>query len=293
MHAHNPPGIDRPVFIVAAPRSGSTLLFETLAVNRELWSIGDESHLHFESISSLRPTTRNPSNRLTAEMATPDVVQTLTNSFVADLRNSDGQTLVGIPQHARPDKVRFLEKTPKNSLRIPFIVKVFPDARFIFLFRDAKQNISSLLDSWRSGRYVTYPRLSGWPTDNPWSHLLIPGWQDLANKPLAETVARQWIVTNQTILDDLHGLPNERWCAIEYASLLASTASELHRLCNFSQIVYGPRMVEVASRPLKRSRYTLTAPHPEKWKKNAAELDPVIPLTEPIMATLHRLTADR
>lgn len=289
MHLPSPLQFDRPIFIVAAPRSGSTLLFETLALNRELWSIGDESHRHFESIPSLRPTEQNPSNRLTSEMATPDVIETLKNSFIADLRNSDGQLFAAIPPHARPDKIRFLEKTPKNSLRIPFIVETFPDARFIFLFRDAKQNISSLLDSWRSDRYVTYNHLPGWPAANPWSHLLIPGWRDLANSSLAEIVAQQWIVTNQTIVDDLHALPDERWCAIEYDSLLANTSGELRRLCHFAQIIHGSRMVEAASRPLKRSKYTLTAPLPDKWKKNAAELEPVIPSTEQTMATLRRL----
>lgn len=280
---------DRPIFIIAAPRSGSTLLFETLTLNRELWSLGDESHKHFESIPSLRPTEQNLTNRLTAEMATHDVIETLTKSFVADLRNTDGQLFAQLPALARPNEVRFLEKTPKNSLRIPFIVKAFPDALFIFLFRDAKQNISSLLDSWRSGGYVTYPRLPGWPANQPWSHLLIPGWQDLVNKSLAETVAQQWLVTNQTILDDLHEVPDRHWCAIEYNSLLANTVSELQRLCHFSQIIFGPRMHEVASKPLKLSKYTLTAPQPDKWKKNAAELEPVIPSTEQLMATLRGL----
>jgi hypothetical protein len=48
-------------------------------------------------------------------------------------------------------------------------------------------------------------------------------------------------------------------------------------------------MHEVASKPLKPSRYTLTAPHPDKWKKNAAELEPVLPSTEWMMATLRGL----
>jgi hypothetical protein len=283
------PRFDRPVFIVAAPRSGSTLLFETLAVNRELWSVGDESHKHFESISSLRPSKENLSNRLTAEMATRDVAETLKNNFAADLVNSDGQSLDELPILSRPNELRFLEKTPKNSLRIPFILNVFPDARFIFLFRDARQNISSLLDSWRSRGWVTYPQLPGWPATQPWSHLLIPGWQSLVNRPLVEVVARQWMVTNQIILDDLSELPRERWCAIEYDSLLANTRSELQRLCLFCQIIFGPRMHEIASRPLKLSRYTLTAPQPDKWKKNAAELEAVIPHTEKLMATLKRL----
>ena len=283
------PRFDRPVIIVAAPRSGSTLLFETLALNRELWSVGDESHKHFESIASLRPGGENLSNRLMAEMATRDVIETLKNSFAADLVNADGRSLSQLPAVSRPSEVRFLEKTPKNSLRIPFIVTAFPDARFIFLFRDAKQNISSLLDSWRSGRYITYPQLPGWPANTPWSHLLTPGWQNLVNSSLAEIVTQQWLITNQTILDDLCELPDERWCAIEYDSLLTNTRNELQRLCHFSEIIFGPRMHEVATKPLKPSKYTLTAPQPDKWKKNAAELEPVIRSTERMMATLRGL----
>ncbi len=283
------PRFDRPIFIVAAPRSGSTLLFETLGLNRDLWSVGDESHKHFESISALQPSGESPSNRLTAAMATRDVTETLKNSFVSDLVRSDGRLFAHFPEMSRPKEVRFLEKTPKNSLRIPFIVEAFPDAYFVFLFRDAKQNISSLLESWRSGRYVTYPQLAGWPTDNPWSHLLIPGWQDLVKSSLVEIVTQQWLVTNQIILDDLGELPRERWSAIEYDALLANTTNELQRLCHFSQIIFGPRMHEAASKPLKHSKYTLTAPRPDKWKKNALELEPVIPSTEQLMSTLRGL----
>lgn len=283
------PKLDRPVFIVAAPRSGSTLLFETLALNREFWSLGDESHGHFERIAPLRPNPKNFSNRLTAEMATPDVVATLTRFFRADLVNSEGHSYDHLASQSRPDMVRFLEKTPKNSLRIPFLLQAFPDARFIFLFRDAKQNISSLLDSWRSRQYVTYPDLPSWPKDKPWSHLLIPGWQGLANRTLAEITAAQWAITNQVIMNDLAKLPAERWCAMEYDSFLASPLAELKRLCDFSQVVFGPRMQEVASKPLKFSKFTLTAPHPDKWKKNAEDLKTVIPLTDDLMSTLRSL----
>lgn len=284
------PQFDRPVFIVAAPRSGSTLLFETLAVNRELWSLGDESHRHFERIAALRPSGQNSSNRLTAEHATPDVVNTLLDFFIEDLLNSSGTPFTQMSPLSRPAELRFLEKTPKNALRIPFLLKAFPGARFIFLFRDAKQNISSLMDSWRSGRYVTYPQLPGWPGDLHWSHLLIPGWQELRGRPLAEIAAAQWRVTNQTILDDLQALPSERWCTVEYDTLLTDTRGELQRLCHFAQIIFGPRMHEVASRPLKPSKYTLTAPQPDKWKKNAAELEPVLPVTELLMARLRALS---
>ncbi len=283
------PEFDRPVFIVAAPRSGSTLLFETLAVNRQLWTVGDETHRHFESIPALRPGGRDPSNRLTAAQATTEVREALLDAFVADLIDAEGKRFSDLAVLSRPAQIRFLEKTPKNALRIPFILEVFPDAQFIFLYRDACQNMSSLLETWRSGRWVTYPRLPNWPQDKPWSHLLIPGWRQLKGSSLAEIVAQQWLVTNQTIIDDLRELPQERWCSIEYDTLLADTAGQLRRLCQFADVVFGPRLQQIAANPLKPSKYTLSAPQKDKWKRNEAELQPVIASTEELMTLLHAL----
>ena len=44
---------ERPVFIMSAPRSGSTLLFETLQRAPALYTIGSESHRLIESIPTL------------------------------------------------------------------------------------------------------------------------------------------------------------------------------------------------------------------------------------------------
>ena len=67
-----------------------------------------------------------------------------------------------------------LEKTPKNALRIPFIRKTYPDALFVYLYREPRDNVSSIMEAWRSGRFVMYPDLPGWQ-GLPWSLLLIPG----------------------------------------------------------------------------------------------------------------------
>ncbi len=65
------PRIDRPVFVVSSPRSGSTLLFETLARARDLFTIGGESHRVIESVAGLHPRDRDwSSNRLVAADAT-------------------------------------------------------------------------------------------------------------------------------------------------------------------------------------------------------------------------------
>lgn len=281
---------DRPVFIVAAPRSGSTMLFETLAKNREFWTVGDESHRQIEGIRGLHPKDRDfDSNRLSHVDATPAIIDALRQAFARDARSADGTLLREMAGRAGTARIRFLEKTPKNALRIPFLRAAFPNARFVFLHRGARDNISSLLDSWRSGRYVTYRGLPGWTGELPWSHLLTPGWRDLVGKPLPEIVAEQWIATNRIILDDLENLPADHWCSVRYEDVLENPAKNLRRLCEFAGVPFGARMEDIAGKPLAPSKYTLTAPDPDKWKKNEAELVTVLDRTEEMAKRLSAL----
>ncbi len=281
---------DRPIFIVAAPRSGSTLLFETLAKNRDFWTLGDEGHQHVESIPGLHPKAKNfASNRLTHLDASPDVIMTLRRAYARSARTTDGTMLTNVVGQQGETTVRFLEKTPKNALRIPFLRAVFNGARFIFLHRNPRDNLSSLLDSWRSGRYITYRKLPGWKGE-PWSHLLIPGWENVKGKKLAEIVAVQWLTTNQTILNDLRDMPEDRWCSIRYEEFVANPGKEMRRLCAFAEVPYGARMEEVTATPLERSKYTLTPPDPDKWKRNAPELKPVLEATKALAEELQKLS---
>jgi hypothetical protein len=271
---------DRPIFIVAAPRSGSTLLFETLARARDLWTIGGESHEVFESIPRLTPANRSfDSNRLTAADADSPTAAILRANFLALLRDRDGRSLP-----ARVESFRLLEKTPKNSLRLPFLNAIFPDARFIYLVRDARSNINSILEAWRSGKFVTY-HLPGWE-GYPWSLLLIPEWRHLRGRALPEIAAEQWASAHRHILDDLAEISPERWCVVSYADLLADPQSLMRRLCTFANLEWDLELTGA----LPWSRHTLTPPDPDKWRQNAAELEAVLPSVEAISAALRALT---
>lgn len=256
---------DRPLIVLAAPRSGSTLLFETLAQAPELWSAGGESHRLIEGLKPLNPMFGMvDSNRLTARHATPHIVQRLRRRFVRQLRDREGRTFLQDPQ---PSRLRFLEKTPKNALRQPFLEPLFPGALYLHLFRDPRANISSMLEAWKSGRWVTYPRLPGW-RGPPWSLLLPPGWQTLNGRPLPEICAFQWAVANRIILDDLAALPPERWMACDYAELTARPRELVERICAFADLCRDERLDSYLARPLPLSRFTQTAPDPEKWRRN-------------------------
>jgi uncharacterized protein (TIGR03032 family) len=259
------PRFDRPLIIVAAPRSGSSLLFETLAQAPGAYTVGNESHQQLESLSVLRPEARGyESNRLTALDASAEVADEIKRRFVAALRNRDGA-----PLPPKAASFRLVEKTPKNALRVPFLDAVFPDALYVYLYRDPKENLSSLIEGWQSGRFVMYPDLPGWPGP-PWSFLLVPGWRELAGASLAAIVAAQWQRTQQTLLDDLAALPAERVFALTYSNFLAEPETQIRRICAFAGLAWDRALP--TSLPL--SAHTVTAPAPDKWRRHEAVLEP-------------------
>jgi uncharacterized protein (TIGR03032 family) len=263
------PSIARAIFIISPPRSGSSLLFETLAQAPDLYTIGGESHRLIEQIAGLAPADRGyESNRLTAQDATPAAVAALHAAMIGELRDRDGQRAGG--------PVTLLEKTPKNALRIPFLAAAFPQAQFVYLYRDPRETLASMLDAWQSGRFVTYPQLPDWPGP-PWSLLLTPAWRALAGRSPAEIVARQWAATVEQALDDLQALPAQRWCVASYDRLVAEPQGELERLCTFLDLAWDRQLAA----PLPASRHTLTSPDPDKWRRHAGALNHVLPYFEP------------
>jgi hypothetical protein len=265
---------ERPVFILSPPRSGSTLLFETLGQARGVYTIGGESHALIEGVPELNVIAHNyDSNRLDASLATPALAETLRRRFLSELRDRDGVRLNGQP-------VRLLEKTPKNSLRVPFLAKVFPQAQFVFLYRDVRETLSSMIEAWRSGRFVTYKALPGWHGELPWSLLLVPGWRELDGLPLPEIIAAQWEIATRMLLDDLAAIPRERITIARYDSLLTNPSAEIAHLCGALDFAWD--------RPIDKlplSRYTLTPPDPNKWRRHESEIMAVLPK---IQATMER-----
>ena len=268
---------DRPVIVLAAPRSGSTLLFETLAEAPGVWTVGGESHQFIEGIRSLNPRSgRVASNRLEAVHATQNIIDELHRRFKAGLRDRDENTL---RSRATPGNLRFLEKTPKNALRQPFLEKVFPGALYIYLYREPEPSISSMMEAWKSGRWITYPRLRGW-RGPAWSLLLPPGYSELSGRPLAEICAFQWESANRIILDDLEKLPAGRWTACSYGELVSNPEKLITRICDFANLEVDSRLQQRISGNLPHSRFTHTPPDPQKWRKNEAEILPALDCLE-------------
>jgi len=139
------------IFIVGSPRSGSTLLERMVSSHPEVAG-GPEPHLltplahlgYYENVE------KAPYDHLRAVAAQRDFIKELPNGeddYLAALRaycyHLYGQQLSA----AGEGKKMVLDKTPAYALCLPFIEKVFPEAKYIVLSRHPAAIFSSYAQS--------------------------------------------------------------------------------------------------------------------------------------------------
>lgn len=248
------PRFRQPIFIIAMPRSGSTLLFDLLKPHPKLYSWGGEAYPPWRVVD-------------------PDVGGAYGDAFRPDaVLDADGVANVfheGVRvHHGRvPRRYRLLDKTPPNVLRVPALQQMFPDAVFVHLVRDAPANIASLLE----GREHDFGRRD-WPKSHgmEWFFLMPQGWQDHVGASPVEQFAWQWEVGTATPLRDLTD------CArVRYEDLVAHPAEVVEDLLEYAGLRMS-REVVAACRDMTPSVSTLSAPAPDKWHARAAEIEPVL-----------------
>jgi sulfotransferase family protein len=283
---------DRPIIILGCPRSGTTLLFETLAKCANVWTIGGESYgvidRHARQFDGVLPRdeVEDRGNRLDASDADPDACKRVIGGFLSVVRDREGRLYIEREPAERPGSIRLLEKMPINSLRIPFLRRIFPDCRFIFLYRDPWANIGSLIDGWQyNERQVDSQHARG----VLWTYLYPPGWRGLIGKPIADIAAAQWRATNELILRDLMNIPREHWIFIEYERLVTDSENQIRKLCEFTSLEIDGVLDSMLKHPLPFSRNTRTPPHPEKWRRHEKELNRVMPSLQAITAKIEKI----
>jgi hypothetical protein len=238
-----------PIFLVGSPRSGTSLAVNLFATHPDVanWSEAgrlwdpidyhnDEAEHHFE-----------------VERATPAQVARL-HRWCEWYRRSHG-------------KARFVNKHPRNSVRIDYLRRVFPDARFIHVIRDGRAVVSSIVTLIRSRARREKQPMGGFCRP--------PGWRTLLRDDLVEQTALQW----QAIVRHVRGWRatlGEDYCEVRYEELCAQPREVSRALFEFSGLAAGEaQLAGVPERPLERSdgwRERLTAPEIATVEKTAGDL---------------------
>jgi uncharacterized protein (TIGR03032 family) len=271
--------IERPVFIVAPPRSGGTALFRSLARAPGVFSAQGPV---LDGIFELEPENREwDSNRLTGADVEARAVEELRGRLKGALTDTTGNR-PGLDASG----LRWVDGQPRNALRVPFLAAVTPDSQFVYIHREPSETVPAMLRAWERGNRVSYPRLPDWSGPS-WSLPLVPGWRDLSDLPLPEIVTEQWIRLTGTLLEDLEGLPPERWCVTDFKALLNDPLRELERICEFIAIESS----EEVTRPLRSLRDQLAVSDGDNDPEVPAELGELLPRTEKLAERSRELLA--
>jgi hypothetical protein len=153
--------LDRPIFIVGCPRSGTTLVPCLLSASSQAFSL-PETHFFSSVLQAMGagPSTRVGRDQLAAarRVFEGEWGLNLPASLWSDLENEASpraeDIFLAVVEHFRPAAaMRVIEKTPMHVLHLDTIGDAFPDAVFVNVVRDPIDVASSLLGvPWESSR---------------------------------------------------------------------------------------------------------------------------------------------
>ena len=128
----------RPIIIIGAPRSGTNMLRDvlTLLPGVATWPCDEINYIWRHG------NVRYPSDEFTPGMARPEVCRYIRRQFDWVARRYHANTVV--------------EKTCANSLRVGFVDRVVPEAKYIFIRRDGLDAVGSAIKRWKAELDIPY-----------------------------------------------------------------------------------------------------------------------------------------
>jgi hypothetical protein len=230
-----------------------------------------------------------------ASSALPQRGMNLVRSYVR-ARNRIRHPFRGSPGPSKAP-IRLLEKTPENCLRLPFLLALFPDACILYLTRDGRSNVNSLLEGWRQPhlfpgyRVPEQLHVPGY-TRERWAFSLIPGWRELCSSPLEEICAWQWIRCNEAVMAHREETRGQvPYLTIRYEDLVGrnqesgGTAGVLRAVADFVQIDFERDLARAASNLPQIN--VVSTPELQKWRhQNPDAINRIGHLIEPVMQRL-------
>jgi len=314
--------IERPLIVIGAPRSGTTILRHCLAQHPSLWHPRAESHSILEG--PVHPAPDFESNRCTASDLSEKECGALRLAFYRAAMNLNvllndaslffrGRTLLqravlrlvvpgvgSVTKAFRPSSIRLLEKTPKNSLRVSLLNRLFPDAYFVWNKREPEKNVDSLIAGWRTTdtfgpieqpRFATYDVAGQLNLQDyegvAWKFALIPEWRSLEGRRVADVAAWQYLQCNRYALRDFEEIKKDRLLEVKHEEFVGNPLATVQKIVDWAGLSQS-RSVDQFASSLPKVNDTHTAErdqqtglrYPKEVRRSLSELPDLPALLE-------------
>jgi hypothetical protein len=276
------PAMPDPVFVIGCSRSGTTVTFETLAAS------GHFLHFDYELPQFWNSLHGPHSTGWASEAAGAEDAR-------ADHRE---QALAYYYAHLGAGPV--LDKTCINTLRVGYLHALFPKARFVFIQRDGRDNVSSMMDGWRLGRAdggFGLEKFLG-PSPDPvainggefreWHFFLPPGWRTYNQASLEEVCAFQWVSANRLAFEAARHIPPDQWIGLRYEELFTRPVEMFRETCERLDIPFTEALkARCAGLGEHPTSVVKGRPQQQKWKQHNPEaIARILPIIAPQMRAM-------
>ncbi|MHC9510143.1 sulfotransferase family protein [Kangiella sp. M94] len=229
------------VIIIGAPRSGTNMLRDVLTSLEgiETWPCDEINYIWRHGNVGY------PSDEIPAEMAVPKVQSYIRRKFDSIAKKNNADIVV--------------EKTCANSLRVPFVDRVLPDAKYIFIYRDGVDATGSAKLRWTAKfdleyvlekvRFVPKSDLPYYALRYFWARIYRlfskekrlafwgPALKDMGDilkkHTLEEVCALQWQRCVELSEKAFASMPEDKVIRVKYESFVQAPKDELKRILRF------------------------------------------------------------
>ena len=246
-----PGGARRHVFLMGFPRSGTTLLEVVLDGHPDVVSL-EEHELLTEGVLRYL---REPVDLVALQDATDAELEPLREVYWRQVAGA------GVDVEGRV----FIDKHPLNSLKLPLIARLFPDAQILFAYRDPRDVVLSCFRR----RFKMNPAM--------YQMLTLDG-------------AARFYAAVMSFADTARPILGLAWRDVRYEAVMADFDGEIRSLCEYLGLTWSQSMGSFAHRVQSREHSTpstaqlargLDRSGVGQWRSYAMRLAPVQPMLQP------------
>jgi len=249
--------VDKPILITGSGRSGTTMLGVLMSMHKDVGFLNEPKAM-WHSIY--------PNEDVIGSYAGSEAAKYVLDETEATQKVClDANKLFGAYLRSTFNK-RLVDKYPEHIFRLPFVKKIFPDAKVIFLVRNGWDTCVSI-DMWskRLGKNIDGDTHDWWGVNQKKWTLMKE--QLLPNEPLlcdfADVIdtfddhlnmaAVEWIITMQYGLRQ-HAENEDSMLLVKYEDIVENPDVELNRLLEFCELDADNVFLNYAKQTLKTGR---------------------------------------
>jgi hypothetical protein len=237
------PGISRPTFIVGCGRSGTTILGKSLSRHKDVTYLNEPRHLWFSAFPETDIWTSGSDTRHGKLSFRGEDVDTGKGRKLSRLFRFESMI------RRRPV---LIEKLPINAFRLEFIHRIFPDARFVHIFRNGLEVARSIekeseRGEWFGAHSYKWQQLADYAASR----------EETRDLPALCTTYREmglleWRLSTEAVVAFLARLPDDAYIEINYDEFVAQPVETIAQLQRFVGVDEDPDVEAFVSRAVTR-----------------------------------------